>query len=483
MERHESRVPDAGSRERAVIPSPALSLEIGKMDRPSAQFDDRLDGGDDADPIDPILAAARARGFRTFRALGTVMALASTAVLLPGILENLPLRGLSFAVVLAIAFTLASWFIPARRHRFAAAFTIGAVGLIAVLGVWVIGPSFTMGSLFVLVPLLATFFFGRRMAVPAATVAALALAAIGVAAWALGRPEVGTLPGAAVPHAVFAHLAVTTLGSTAIALAVVHATMTAVDRAIHRARDAAAHERQAHAQRISAERALARAKELEAIGQLANGVADDTRNALAVLAAGVQELRASSEDRAQILDDIEHAVAGVKSTMEQLQFLGRRQASIARPLPLEAELHHFASALRRVIPPEVELHVECHSQAQAVLDPVQLEQALLQLALNARDSMPEGGLLTLRLHDESRGGRRWAMLEVEDSGVGMEPAAAARLFEASIPGRPARSGHWRGLHMVQDFVGQADGEIEVESDVGQGTLVRLRFPMVGLVGM
>jgi signal transduction histidine kinase len=453
-------------------------------DKPAAQFDDRPVGVEETDPLDPILVAARARGLRAFRVLGTLTGTVALVALLPGILRGEdPTRNVSFAVVLALAFGIVSWVIPARRHQLAAAFMLSAVALVCVLGVWNIGPSFTMGSIVVLVPLLATFFFGRKVALPAAVVATLILAAIGLATWLLGRAQVGTVPGAAVPHAVYGRLAVTTLGSMAIALAVVHATLEAVDRAIRRAHEAAAREREAHAQRIIAERALARAKELEAIGQLASGIAHDTRNALTVLAAGVGQLRSGAANAPAVLDDLEQAVDGVRATIEQLLFLGRRKASAARPLPLEDELHHFASALRRVIPPEVELHVECQSRAQALLDPVQLEQALLNLALNARDAMPDGGLLTLRLHDEPRNGRRYAVLEVEDSGVGMEPEVAARMFDPFYSTKPEGAGTGLGLHMVRTFVSDSSGEIDVESDVGEGTCVRLCFPMVGLVGV
>ncbi|HYD39430.1 MAG TPA: ATP-binding protein [Anaeromyxobacter sp.] len=454
-------------------------------EKPADHLHDPFLGGlaEEANPLDPIVVAARARGLRAFRALGSLIGVTSLAYLLPAIMRGERPRAITIAVVLAVGISLAAWIIPARRHQLAAAFMVFAVGLLAVLGVWNIGPSFTMGSLYVLVPLLATFFFGRRFAFVAVGIAAIALVAIGLLSWLLGRSEVGTVPGAAIPLPTYTHLAFTTLGSTAIALAVVDATLDAVDRAIRRAREAAARERDAHARRIAAERALARAKELEAIGHLANGVAHDTRNALAVLAAGVRELRTGGPDPRAVLDDLEHAVNGVQGTIEQLLLLGRRQATGARPVALEPELHHFASALRRVIPPEVELHVECHSGAQAILDPVQLEQALLNLALNARDAMPDGGLLTLRLHDEVRNGRRHAVLEVEDSGVGMEPQVAARMFEPYFTTKPEGAGTGLGLHMVQSFVDAMGGEIEVESDVGEGTCVRLCFPMVGLVAL
>jgi signal transduction histidine kinase len=439
--------------------------------------------GEDAEPLDPIILAVRNRGLRAFRALGTIMGVVSLTALLPAVTSADPRAGLSFAVVLAVAFGLASWLIPARKHQLAAGFMVGTVAILAVLGVWIIGPSFTMGSLFVLVPVLAIFFFGRGVAVPVAVLTALVLAALGVACWALGRTEVGTVPGAAVPYPVYLKLALTTFGSVLIAVAVVHATLEAVDRAIRRAHEAADRERAAHGQRIAAERALSRSKELEAIGQLASGVAHDTRNALLVLSAGVKELRATvhGEEGRSVLDDLDHAVAGVTGTVQQLLSLGKRQAAGARAVPLEAELHHFASALRRVIPPEVELHVECRSRAQAELDPVQLEQALLNLALNARDAMPEGGLLTLRLHDVVHAGRRHAVLEIEDSGIGIEPATAARMFEPFFTTKGAGTG--LGLHMVRTFVSQAGGEIEVDSAVGRGTRIRLSFPAVGLAAV
>ncbi len=454
-------------------------------DKPAERLLDpfQASAAEEANPLDPIVVAARARGLRAFRALGTLIGVTSLAFLFPAILRDERPHAITAAVVLAVGISLAAWIIPARRHQLAAAFMVFAVGLLAVLGVWNIGPSFTLGTLFVLVPLLATFFFGRRIAFVSVGVAGIALVGIGVLAWLLGRSDVGTVPGAAVPLRQYAHLAFTTLGSTAIALAVVDATLDAVDRAIRRAREAAARERDAHARRIAAERALARAKEVDAINHLASGVAHDTRNALAVLAAGVRELRNGGPDSRAVLDDLEHAVNAVQGTIEQLLLLGRRQASAARPIALEPELHHFASALRRVIPPEVELHVECHSAAQAVLDPVQLEQALLNLALNARDAMPDGGLLTLRLHDEVRRGRRHAVLEVEDTGVGMEPQVAARMFDPYFTTKPEGAGTGLGLHMVQTFVNATGGEIEVASGVGEGTRIRLCFPMVGLVAV
>jgi signal transduction histidine kinase len=437
----------------------------------------REDGArDQPEPLDPFIAAARQRGFHTFRVFGTAAGAISVVTVLPRVLRGGPgTVGLAGVLGLALAFGVAAWIAPARHNGLSTAFVLATVALIAVIGTWTIGPTFSMGSLFVMVPLLAIFLYGRRLLWPTVGVTALALAGIGAASWLAGRPAVGQLAGASVPYLVYARLAVTTLGAVIIALTLAHAALGAMESSVARARASVQLAAEEQERRFAAERDLARAQRLEEIGRLASGVAHDTKNALLVLAAGLKELRSTvrGPDELAVLADLEHAVAGVNGTVQQLLSLARRQASTARPVPLADQLSQFASALRRVFPPEVELHVDCRSGAWAVLDPVLLEQALLNLALNARDAMPRGGRLTLRLRD-GQGAR--AVLEVEDSGTGMEPATAARMFEPFFTTKPEGEGTGLGLHMVRAFVDGAGGRIEVDSAVGRGTCVRLSFP-------
>jgi signal transduction histidine kinase len=437
-------------------------------------------GGAGLDPLDPILVTVRERGFRVFRGVGTAMGLVSLAALVPALLRSQPIggSGMSIALALAIAFGGISWAIPVRRHQLAAAFLVATVGLIGTLGLWNIGPSLTVGSLVVLVPLLATFFFGRRAAAPGAIAAAVLLAGVGVASWLLGRPAVGSLPGATVPYPIYVRLAVTTFGSVLIALGTLRAALAAMEQALLRARQSAERERAEQERRAAAERSLAHAKRLEAIGQLAGGIAHDTRNALLVMSAGLRELRTavrSPGDEAVLLD-LEHALAGVSRTMQQLLTLGRRQPTSVYPVDLAAVAAAFPSSLRRVIPPEVELRVENGVSARALLDPNRLEQALLNLALNARDAMPAGGVLTLRVRRDRRDGADRAVIEVQDTGGGMDASTAARMFEPFFTTKPAGSGTGLGLLMVQGFVTETGGAIEVDSAVGRGTCVRLLFP-------
>ncbi len=437
-------------------------------------------GSTSAEPevIDPILIAARDRGFHAFRVLGTATGLISLATLLPRFIEGAPTgTGLWAVLVFALAFGIASWLVPARQSRLTAAFLLVAVGFIAILGTWSIGPTFTMGSLFVVVPLLATFFYGRKLIVPSAIITALVLAGIGAVAWLEGRTTVGAIDGASVPFLVYVRLCITTFSSVVIALAFVHAALGAMESSILKARAAARLAGEEQERRLAAELELSRAKRLEEIGQLASGVAHDIKNALLVLSAGVNELKELSRGAEQqaVLSDLQHAVSGIGSTVQQLLSLARRQASPARAVALADQLSHFASALRRVLPPEVELRVDCRSKAQAMIDPGLFEQALLNLALNARDAMPQGGRLTLRLSDGEDGR---AVLEVEDSGTGIDPATAARMFEPFFTTKAAGVGTGLGLHMVRAFVEGAGGRIEVDSAPGRGTRIRLRLPVV-----
>jgi signal transduction histidine kinase len=431
-------------------------------------------------PLDPILVAARERGLHMFRLLGTATAVLGLVTVLPWILQDAPTTASPWVgMVLALVFGIASWFVPARWHGLAAGFLLGAVGLVAVLGTWSIGPTFTMGSLYVVVPLLAAFFFGKRLILPAAIVTALVLAGIGVVSWLSGNPVVGTIDGPSVPYLVYVRLCVTTFSSVAIALAFVHAALSAMETSIARYRAAARVATEEQERRVAAERELARAQRMEEIGRLASGVAHDTKNALVVLSAGVKELRATvrGPDEQAVLADLEHAVANVNGTVQQLLSLARRHDSPARAVSLAKQLSHFASAVRRVLPPEVQLEVDCRSDAQAVLDPVRLEQALLNLALNARDAMPGGGRLTLRLREEDGDGDGRAVVEVEDSGTGMDAATSARMFEPFFTTKPEGAGTGLGLHMVRAFVDGAGGTIQVDSAVGRGTRIALAFPV------
>jgi signal transduction histidine kinase len=430
--------------------------------------------------LDADLTLVRESGLRVMRLVGAALGLASMAVLGAQAAGIEPGGGPGPTAILTLgaAFGIASCVLPLRMHRLVSGTLIAVVSLMAVVGLWFIGPSLPVGALLVTAPLLASFFFGRRMAMPGAAAVALVLAAVGVGSRLAGRESVGAVPGARIPYAIYLELALFTLGNVVIALAAVRAALGAMERSLRGAHEAAERERAEHDRLSAAERALAQAKRLEAIGHLAGGVAHDTRNALLVLSAGLHDLRASArsaQDR-EVLSDLEHAVANVTHTMQQLLSLGRRQPSAARLVTLSAVVVPLVSALRRVIPPEVEVRLEGGAGVQVHLDPARLEQALLNLALNARDAMPAGGVLTVRLEQRAGADGDLAVVGVEDTGNGMDPPTAARMFEPFFTTKPVGAGTGLGLALVQEFVAEAGGRIEVESALGRGTRVRLVFP-------
>ena len=433
--------------------------------------------------LDPVLVDVQKNALRAMRVVGMAIAVLSLGVLGAQVLGLEPASGggPTAILVLGIVFGAVSLVTPVKRFApLGAGLLISALSLVAVIGLWTIGPSLPLGALLVVAPLLATFFFGKRVAVAGGVGVAAVLVAIPAASRLAGRSMVGGIAGARVPYSVYVELTVMTLANVSIAVAAVYGALTAVERSFRRAREASERERFEQERRADAERSLARAQRLEAIGHLAGGIAHDTRNALLVMSAGLKELRAgarSHEDQA-VLSDLEHAVSNLTHTAQQLLSLGRRPASAARQVALSEVVTPFVSALRRVIPPEVELRLEGQCDAQVVLDPARLEQALLNLALNARDAMPAGGVLTLRMAHRLGPGEDRAVLELEDTGNGMDAPTAARIFEPFFTTKPVGAGTGLGLAIVQGFVAESGGTIELDSALGRGTRVRLGFPVV-----
>ncbi len=452
-------------------------------------YEDAAGGeGRSRDELDPVLVDVRRNAIRVMRVVGIVIGILSLGVLTAQALGLEPAgeAGPTAILVLGAVFGALGWAAPVKKFTpLGAALLIAAVGLVAIIGLWSIGPSLPLGALLVVTPLLATFFFGKRVAAAGGAAVAVLLVAIFVASRLAGRTMVGAIPGARVPYPVYVELAVMTMANVSIAVAAVYGALAAVERSFRRAREAAERELAEQGRRAAAERALAQAKRVEAIGHLAGGIAHDTRNALLVMSAGLKELRAGSRSHEEqiVLADLDRAVSNLTHTAQQLLSLARRPPAAVRPVTLAAVVAPFVSALRRVIPADVEIRMEGRADAPVLLDPARLEQALLNLALNARDAMPAGGVLTLRLAHRLGPEEDRVSIEVEDTGNGMDPATASRMFEPFFTTKPAGAGTGLGLAIVQQFVAESGGAIEADSAVGRGTRVRMSFPTAPAVAM
>ncbi len=229
--------------------------------------------------------------------------------------------------------------------------------------------------------------------------------------------------------------------------------------------------------RIRLEEQLRHAQKMEAIGRLAGGVAHDFNNLLQVLLGSVQLLaaRPALDDglRAE-LDEMGEVVVRGAQLARQLLLFARREAPSRRRVDLGELVAGSRRLLRHLLRENVELDVAREPDPLPVdADAAQLEQVLVNLAANASDAMPAGGRLRIRTF--RRGDR--AVLEVADTGQGVAEEIRSRLFEPFFTTKERGKGTGLGLAVVDGIVGQHDGEVEVESRLGEGSRFRVLLPL------
>ncbi len=246
---------------------------------------------------------------------------------------------------------------------------------------------------------------------------------------------------------------------------------------------------------VSRERRLAdqflQAQKMEPLGLLAGGVAHDINNLLTAI-AGYGEFIASAHPESQTSQDareILRACARAADLTRQLLSFGRKGPGKAELLDLNAAVAAVQKLLRRVLNANIALRLDTSATpVWALIDPTALDQALLNLAVNARDAMPDGGTLTIRVDvadgtidsTQSEGGGvpgLYARLSVVDTGSGMSPEVKARLFEPFFTTKPAGHGTGLGLAIVRTVADGAGGHIGVDSAPGRGTTFRLYLPL------
>ncbi|MGH2914526.1 MAG: hybrid sensor histidine kinase/response regulator [Solirubrobacteraceae bacterium] len=234
------------------------------------------------------------------------------------------------------------------------------------------------------------------------------------------------------------------------------------------------------------EEELAHTRRIESIGRLAGGVAHELNNKLAVI-LGFTDLVADElgpgHPQQSSLDEVRAAAEHSAALTHDLLSLGRRQAVERRPLNVSEVLASIARILRPALGEQVSLEVQDGSGGALVLaDRTQLEQVLVNLALNARDAMPDGGQLTIRtavLAPESAADRRRRVqIAVSDTGIGMDKAVRERIFEPFFTTKEFGSGAGLGLATALGIVVQGGGRIDVESAPGAGTTVLVELPEV-----
>ncbi len=248
----------------------------------------------------------------------------------------------------------------------------------------------------------------------------------------------------------------------------------------------------AEAERHRLEDQLRQTAKMESIGMLAGGVSHDFNNLLQVILGNLEIASSkldSAEDPRPELEQI--GVAGNRAALlvKQLLAFSRRQAIEPERVDLRAIAVETAGLLRRVIPENTTLElIPGDEPCLAMVDPAQIEQVLINLCVNARDAMPDGGKITIELHpkefapsDPARPGwvapGRYVEMCVADTGAGMTREQQAHLFEPFFTTKPPGSGTGLGLAMVYGTVRQHGGAIDVDSAPGRGTRVCVYFPV------
>jgi two-component system, cell cycle sensor histidine kinase and response regulator CckA len=236
---------------------------------------------------------------------------------------------------------------------------------------------------------------------------------------------------------------------------------------------------------------LRQAQKMEAIGRLAGGIAHDFNNLLSVILGYSGLLTEGLPPGDPLRCDLEAIhEAGVRATdlTRHLLAFSRQQVLKPRPLDLSVVVAGMQTMLRRLINEDVELRWLAGPPLPKIMaDAGQLEQVVMNLALNARDAMPSGGTLTIETSAVELGGRRdpqlldaqpgqYVMLAVSDTGVGMDKATQARIFEPFFSTKGAGKGTGLGLATVFGIVTQSEGMLEVHSEPGKGTTFRAYFP-------
>jgi signal transduction histidine kinase/CheY-like chemotaxis protein len=246
-------------------------------------------------------------------------------------------------------------------------------------------------------------------------------------------------------------------------------------------------------QRVHLERDLSQSRKMQAIGQLAGGVAHDFNNLLTVIGGNAQLLASADEppkEWRELAREVEEASARAADLTRQLLTYARRGAMQKRNIDLCKIIDETVALLRRSIEKRIEIHCTTCSEAMVVLgDATQLQSALLNLALNARDAIADKGSITFeiepetldkpRIHEESLEGLapgRYVRIRVRDTGMGMDPETLSRIFDPFFTTKQRGRGTGLGLSVVYGAVKSHGGTITARSSQGSGTQIDIYLP-------
>ncbi|MGI5860527.1 MAG: PAS domain-containing protein [Myxococcales bacterium] len=241
---------------------------------------------------------------------------------------------------------------------------------------------------------------------------------------------------------------------------------------------------------IALQKQVHEARKMEEIGRLSGSIAHEFGNLLAIIVSYNHLLKKRAEDPliAKSVEAIGRATGRADRLIRQLLAFCRQDVKVPQTIELNGFVSQLVSVVRRVVPETIALRADLDPAVDKIrVDPEQLEQALMNLVLNGRDAMPDGGTITLQtravtLNGDEEGwnqsptaGKHFELI-VSDEGCGMSPETRAKVFEPFFTTKPIGKGTGIGLSVVDTFVREAGGSIRLESELGRGTTFHLLFP-------
>ncbi len=418
--------------------------------------------------LDVQTALARATTERTTRVMRALLRtlLAATAVVV----------GLSFLdpgndvrVTLAIYGTdvffmgVAAYLVHRGRPEIAAWIVSWMFWLIVAASAWLFGGlQYELSAAYIVSVMVAGTTLGGRAA------SFFAVLSIAMSSVVLAAHLGGWLPEPITPPSLInAWISVTV--SMALGAYLVHVAISSLEDALVKVTESAL-------ARDAAQRRLMQAQKMEPVGRLAAGVAHDFNNLLAAITtiAGVMRRRLGDQPKiTPLLDDLEGATDRATLMTRQLLAFSRAREPSFEVFQLDSVLKTAVPLFSRLLGDEVRVELRLGAEGAKIrADRGQIEQVLLNLTVNARDAMPNGGRLEIATAYDSA--RRVVRLEVSDTGMGVEPEALPRLFEPFFTTKSSGTG--LGLATVRDIVDASGGTIDVRSRAGEGTTFVLEFP-------
>jgi nitrogen-specific signal transduction histidine kinase len=239
---------------------------------------------------------------------------------------------------------------------------------------------------------------------------------------------------------------------------------------------------------------IRQSQKMEAMGMLAGGIAHDFNNLLTIIAGYSQMLQSSGQLKTErdrtALEQVLKACQRAADLTAQLLSFSRRQNAQPKVVDVGLIVNQTADMLRRLIGEDIELEIQAAPETgRTYADAGQVQQLLLNLAINSRDAMPEGGVLSIRIANvelgDSYAGQnfrvkpgRYVRVEVSDTGAGMDETTRKRVFEPFFTTKPQGKGTGLGLSTVYGIVSQCGGSIDLYSEPGHGTTFQIYLPLV-----